>query len=323
MVDLAKVWAQRVSKIVTGISCDDSGFHTAVVSKDAHIYMFNKKGQIDWYKKLEMASTAVDVAPDASFVVVGSNYNVTCYDIKGNVKWNQKVGGEVKKLQISSNSRKIGVASADCQMYMFNDTGVLLWRYQTEGQATAAGVNHDGSINIVGSTNGDVHVVDGLGALITRMDFPFDILSLTNSGIGTKVLIGSYAHMSYVDLEEGSKQTFEIENWVKDCAINHAGDMILVGSMGIVSFFDSNFKNIYNLSPNGWAHAVHITTTGKYIAVGYGDDHVDLYENRDATEQKAPAADDFQVTKEMWDLLVARVAALEKASAPYQLEPTE
>jgi WD40 repeat protein len=310
MVDLVRVWGKRVGKIVTAVCTSESGFYTAVASKDKHIYLFDKKGGMKWYKKLEMPSTAVAVSPDGHYIIVAANYDVTCYTVDGGTKWSAKLGGEAKRCTISRDSRKIGVAAADCHLHMFNDSGVLMWKYGTEGQATCLGLNRDASINAVGSTNGDVHVLDGLGSRIKRLDFPFDILSMDISGKGTKLLIGSYEKLALVDLENDTKNIFETENWIKDVSMDHNPDLILIGSMDLVSFFDGNFKPVYNLSPSGWAHAVHVTTNGRYIVVGYGEDHVDLYENRDAKKQDTGP---FQVTREMWEELVERLERLEKA----------
>ena len=79
--------------------------------------------------------------------------------------------------------------------------------------------------------------------------------------------------------------------------------------MDLVSFFDGSFNPVYNLSPAGWAHAVHVTSNGRHIVVGYGDDHVDLYENRDA---KKTDTGPFKVTREMWEELMFRIEKLER-----------
>jgi WD40 repeat protein len=315
MVDLVKVWGKRVGKIVTAVSTSESGFYTAVASKDNHVYLFDRSGNMKWFKKTDIACTAVGVSPDANYVIIAQNYDVSCYTIDGQTKWSAKVGGEAKRCQISRDSRKIGVAAGDCNLHMFNDSGVLLWKYGTEGQATCVGLNRDATINAVGSTNGDVHVLDGLGTRIKRLDFPFDILSMDISGKGTLLLIGSYEKLAIVDLEQNTQQVFQVENWIKDVSMDHDPSLILVGSMEIVSFFDRGFNLVYNLSPKGWAHAVYVTSNGKFVVVGSGEDHVDLYENRDAGEAKP--GEEFQLTREMWTELLARVAALEgKGPAP-------
>ena len=53
-----------------------------------------------------------------------------------------------------------------------------------------------------------------------------------------------------------------------------------------------------------------MTTNGRYIVVGYGEDHVDLYENRDA---KKTDTGPFKVTREMWEELMERLERLERA----------
>jgi len=308
MVDLVKVWGKRVGKIVTAVATSESGFYTAVASKDNHVYLFDRKGTMKWYKKTDLPSTAVGVSPDGTYVIIAQNYEVACYSIDGQTKWSAKVGGEAKRCQISRDGRKIGVAAADCHLHMFNDSGVLLWKYGTEGQATSLGLNRDATINAVGSTNGDVHILDGLGSKIKRLDFPFDILSMDISGKGTILLLGSYEKLALVDLEKNTQQIFQVENWIKDVSMDHDPSLILVGSMEIVSFFDSDFNLVYNLSPKGWAHAVHVTSNGKYIVVGHGEDHVDLYENRDAQKEETG---EFKLTREMWEEMVTRMDRLE------------
>ena len=312
MVDLQKIWGVRLKNIVTAVSTSDDGQYTIAASKDRHVYMFDAKGQAFWTKKFEMAPSGVAMAPNGSFAVLTVNYDIFCYDLQGNIKWNQKAGGETKRCAITPDGKKIAVSCGDCHLYLYNESGVVLWRYKAEGQAVALAVNRDASVNVVGSTNGDMHILDGLGGLIKRRDFAFDVLCCAISGSGKVLLIGSYNKLVVIRLDKGTEDTFEVENWVRDVAMDQAPSNILVGSMGVVSFFDGDFAPVYNLSPTGWAHAIKITQDGRFVTVGYGDDHVDLYENRDYKRSRK-ADPNFKVTEDQWEDIVQRVAELEKA----------
>ncbi len=318
MLDLRRVWGQRLGMMVTAVGVPEDGSSVACGTKDKRLTLYDIEGKVKWNKTLALEATGIDFAGDGSAIMVSANYDVWAFSPEGGVIWSSKVKGIANHIAIATNGAGTAVACADGNVYYYNRTGVLLWRYPMEGQVTRVGVNGDGSKVVAGDTNGILVVLNGAGHELLKMRLPYDILTTSITRDGEVVVVGSYNHLSFLDLAAGKDRTFDTEAWIKECHCDEKGDIMAIGSNGVVTFFNREFQPFFSLSPEGWVHSLRVTANSKYIVVGYGDDYLEFYENLSAAIGPAPkqveenSNIDFWVTRDDWDNLQKRLAAMER-----------
>jgi hypothetical protein len=197
------------------------------------IYLFDNLGNIMWQKDLVQGSWPLDAAisPDAQYIVTGDTANFAYfYDISGNLIWNYTAGGWVSAVSTSSGGEYTAAGSWDDTLYFFDKSGNILWSQDFEYDVDAVSVSPDGEYIAAGCPIGeDLSLFANNGSLLLKKPFYISIRAVSVSANADRIVVGDFEKITVIDKMANTMCERQIDTIIEDVAITTDGKYVASG----------------------------------------------------------------------------------------------
>ncbi|GBF36882.1 DUF5711 family protein [Methanofervidicoccus abyssi] len=281
------VWKYDTGGWVDSVSITPDGNY--IVAGGNGIYLFNNNGDLLWkYEKDLVYISSVSITPDGKYIVAGVGDTIS--------------GGAIGHINNG--------------IYLFNNNGNLLWRYQPEDDVTSVAITPDGKYIAIGSGgfNDNIYLFNNNGDELWKYktdEYWVNSVSITPDG--NYIVAGSEDKNVYLFNREGRLLwKYETGNLVWSVSITPDGNYIVAGSWdGNVYLFNKEGRLLWKYETGGAVESVSITPDGNYIVAGSNDSNVYLfnkegrllwkYETGGAVESVSITPDGNYIVAGSWD----------------------
>ncbi|MEE9565051.1 MAG: PQQ-binding-like beta-propeller repeat protein, partial [Candidatus Hydrothermarchaeaceae archaeon] len=180
---------------------------------------------------------------------------------------------------ISSNGDYIAAGSYDNNVYLFDKSGTLLWKYKTDDVVLSTSISSNGDYIAAGSYDNHMYLFDKSGRLLFKYRTDNVLFSTSISSNGDYIAAGSYDNNVYL-FDKSGNLLFEYmtEDEVWDVAISSDGSYISAASKDFnVYFFSSTGELLGKHSTGGYVSSVAISENGDYATAGSYDRSISFF----------------------------------------------
>ncbi len=321
---------QELWKVFTDDECwgfDISA--TGQIAAGSHlgtIYMLDSFGNILWTKNMGGMVRDVEFSPDGLFLFTGPSGNNEIAKLDSNTGaevWSRSGAGMnqwVRNTRISSDGKRIIIGYSGGRVEMFTDEGVLLWTTYIGEFPMVFEIDDQYNVYAAGK-NRELISFDAVGNLRWRERIPNHVVTAGSDNMsddgslivlgtvgGSAIAIDSSGDVLWQRPLQGSLQGHNALDMTPD------GEWIVIGTAGeegrsgTVALFDRNGTRIWSdtstdrrdtgeiTTPYEYDHnqrgaiTVAVSDDARYIAAGYGDSTIRIFERSTAPSNLAASA---------------------------------
>ena len=257
-----------------------------------------------WQKHLDGQIWSVDTSADGSHIAAGTDINRTAgkiyyFDKDGSLLWENEQDRIIGKVSVSEDGSRVlasgyqltagaGVAFINPSVYLFNETGNLLWYYQNTNKTSIPLENQSlsGKIipqkKIIIQSNEEIMYLDYEGNLLWSYIVPGSMNDVKISEDGSIIAVGVTGNTDntwwlYVFDNFGNVlwKYDGFDGFVQGSAvsISSEGERIAIGSMasgdyGNLYMFDNKGKLLWQRNVEGGILSIDISNNGTFTVVG-------------------------------------------------------
>jgi hypothetical protein len=263
-----------VSELVPGC-CEGSISNTT----SNRIILFGRNGSELWNYTTLRAPLAVAISPDSSRIYAGTDdRQVICLDRNGTVQWRRNTDAPVYSLAVSGDSSTIAAAGTNPgktswgtviypeDLFLFDQDGSPLWKFQTGGPNTVA-ISSDGSkIAVVGGKYGNLYLFNKTGNIVNEHSFRETGSSLAMSKDAGLVVVGSLEGSLY-GLNTSGKVAWNIRTprLSRNVAVAGDGNSVAFGNGRSIMISRQNGSVVLDYPTGTWISSVTMSDDGHAV----------------------------------------------------------
>jgi DNA-binding beta-propeller fold protein YncE len=277
-----------VSELIPGC-CHGSVTDTA----SNRIVLFDRNGTILWNYTTMSPPLAVAISPDGSVLYVGTeDRRIILLEQHDAVRESITVDAPVHAFAISSDGDTIvaagtnpgrtlsGEVSYPDDVFVFNRSGSVLWKFRTGGPNSVA-ISEDGQkIAVVGGTFGNLRLFDRNGTLLFERSFPGTGTTLSMSGDASRIAVGT-AEGSVYGVDSFGRIIWNVttQRLSRTIAVARESGSVAFGNGSMVVLVDRQGSEIREYPTGAWVSSVALSPDGQYT--GAIADTVCFFKNPD------------------------------------------
>ncbi len=264
-----------VSELVPGCC---HGSVTDTISN--RIILFDRNGTILWNYTTMSPPLTVAISPDGSVLYVGTeDRRIILLEQHAAVREPTTVDAPVHAFAISGDGDTIvaagtnpgrtlsGEVSYPYDVFVFNRSGSVLWKFRTGGPNSVA-ISEDGQkIAVVGGTFGNLRVFDRNGTLLFERSFRGTGTILSMSGDASRIAVGT-AEGSVYGLDSVGRTIWNVTTprLSRTIAVARYGGSVAFGNGSMVVQVDQNGSEIWEYPTGAWVSSVALSPYGQYTS---------------------------------------------------------
>ncbi len=192
------LWRSSISPLSKVLDVASDGLSVSVMVLTDRVLVYDKKGEIKLsYKDFIPAKGAVSANGQQLIISSGSVVRILQKTSTGDLKYrDHTVESEVLDVAISSNGRYAAAGSGDT-VYVFDESGILSWKYKIGGKIFDVSIDDDGNV-VVGASDLSVYYLDFAGTLKQKVYMSSIAgIAVSNDGVAKTERIGANIEISY------------------------------------------------------------------------------------------------------------------------------
>jgi len=277
-------WDHDVGWKVTSVAVSPDGKHIAAGSSNGNVYVFHENESFFW--SYEVGSGVQDVAVSSGGrVLVGDGDSIYLINSTGGLIWERHIGDYVRSVAFSPEGSYIVAGSSDNRVYLFDDEGTRLLRYNTGSsvQGVAASSNGD---RIAAGAGTNFFLLDNAGNLLWRYSIGAFIWDVVISPDGSTAVAGARGvHILDTENEEFVYRP-PLGDEIRGVAMSEADKEILAGGeSGYLYSYTVEGKRQWSYQFNDSVTGVAMTPSGELMVASSGND-IHFMEPPDTTPPK-------------------------------------
>lgn len=243
------------------------------------IILFDRNGTILWNYTTMSPPLAVAISPDVSVLYVGTeDRRIILLEQHDAVREPITVDAPVHAFAISGDGDTIvaagtnpgrtlsGEVSYPDDMFVFNRSGSVLWKFRAGGPNSVA-ISEDGrKIAVVGGTFGNLHLFDRNGTLLFERSFLGTGTTLSMSGDASLIAVGT-AEGSVYGVDSFGRTIWNVTapRLSRTIAVARDGGNVAFGNGSTVVQVNRNGSEIWEYPTGAWVSGVALSADGRYL----------------------------------------------------------
>ncbi len=194
-----------------------------------------------WEKDLPDAVSCVCLSSDGTLLVASSGSTIFLFDASGVLLWKADMGSKILRMKLSLGGEYIIASSENSQLHFVDRSGKLLWRRQLSGISNGLSLSKDASFIVIGSDNNNAYFVNRAGQ---------------------------------------PTWSFKAERPVKCVAVSHFGKYIAAGGVdGNIYVLNMSGQLIWKYKTGGEVSGIAISSEGDYVLAASTDRKLYFFES--------------------------------------------
>lgn len=242
-----------------------------------------------WKKKFEDNTRIVAaISGDGKFIAAGDSpyrrqniSRVLFYSASGDTLWEYPVGSDIYSIALSSNGEYLAAGGFNSLLYLFNQSGMVLWKYGESDHilnntVSNVAISRNGSTIAASCDDGYQYIFSRDGKVLSKNKKEGDGWGMALTGDGAFIAQGYYDGKVFLTTVNGTRVWISaINGGIQDIAISRDGSRIVAGNgNGTIVLLDRSGKILWHYAAGKGNIAVAISDDGKYIAARGGNSDI-------------------------------------------------
>lgn len=243
------------------------------------ILLFDRNGSILWNYTTLVPPLTVTISPDNRMIYASfSDSRIICLNREGLVQWTNTTDAPVIAFALSGDGSVIaaaatnsyGMSSGDVSypwdFFVFNQSGIQLWKYRTGGP-NAVAISKDGStIAVMGGKFGNLFLFNQSGKIIREKSFTGTGASLAMSQDANRIMAGTIEGNVYgMDTAGTVLWETKASPLSRTIAVAADGSSVAYGDNRTVISSDPAGKILWQYPTGAWVSGVALSAEGQYL----------------------------------------------------------